>query len=265
MQKEILRNQELKKQKTEMADAHCHLDLIEHKSFAEFISYGVRTLITNGIDTKSNLETLNISDNKNIFPTLGVDPQFALIISDDELNFNIKLAKDNLSRIVAIGEIGLDFIIAENDSKKQKQIRIFEKMLDLAADTNLPVSIHSRNSIKEVMSILEAKKMKKVHFHFFEGSLQDIDYIKKNNYMISVPPQPSARRMQVIKELPISNIMVESDAPAASKSPIYVENAIKMVSEIKGIDFERAAQIITANTKIFFNTKNKSNLNSLRK
>ncbi|MCL4381105.1 MAG: TatD family hydrolase [Candidatus Marsarchaeota archaeon] len=265
MQKEILRHRELKKQKTEMADAHCHLDLMENKDFTEFISYGVRTLITNGIDTKSNLETLNISDNRNIFPALGIDPQFALIVGGEELDFNIKLAKDNLSRIVAIGEIGLDFIAAADDAKKQKQIRIFERMLDLAAETHLPVSVHSRNSIKEVISVLEAKKTKKVHFHFFEGDLEDIYYIKKNNCMISVPPQPSARRMQVIKELPISNIMVESDAPAASKNPIYVENAIKMVSEIKGIDFERAAQIITANTKIFFNTKNKSNLNSLRK
>ncbi len=265
MQKEILKNQNIRKQKVEMADAHCHLNLMPNSNFAEFISYGVKILITNGVDTKSNLESLNISDNKHIFPALGIDPQTALLITDNELNFNINLIKENLNKIVSIGEIGLDFIIASDNTKKERQIQVFKKLLDLAIEFNLPVSLHSRNSIKELIYILETKKPHKVHFHFFEGDLNNIEFIKLNNYMISIPPIPSPKRMQVIKELPISNIMVESDAPAASKSPIYIENAIRMISEIKGLEFEKAAKIITDNTKIFFGIKNKLNLNSLRK
>lgn len=265
MEKQIFKKRELKKYKLELADSHCHLNALENKNFSEFISYGVLTIITNGTDTKSNIETLNISDNKHIFAALGIDPSTALNISDEELIFNIELIKNNYKKIVSIGEIGLDFKITVNDNDKNKQKYVFEKMLDLANELNLPVSIHSRNAIDKVIEILKSKNIKKVHFHFFEGDLSHLEYIKQNNYLISIPPFSSTKRDKVIKEIPMQNIMVESDAPAAGNTPIDVEKAIAIISKIKQIEFEKTAEIITNNTKMFFNIKNKANLNIMRK
>jgi Tat protein secretion system quality control protein TatD with DNase activity len=70
--------------------------------------------------------------------------------------------------------------------------------------------------------------------------------------MISIPPLESARRRKVIKEVSIDNIMVESDAPAAAKSPADVRKAVEMIAEEKRITFEQAAHAVVANTKRFF-------------
>lgn len=265
MEKLLFKRSELKKYKIELADAHCHLDLLENNNFKEFISYGVLTLITNGINTKSNIQTLDLSDNKHIFPALGIDPLTALTITNTELEFNIKLIKENANKIVSIGEIGLDFKIAETNEAKNKQKQVFKKMLDLANKLNLPVSIHSRNSIDEVIKLLKFKKLKKVHFHYFEGDLNYLDYIIQNNYLISIPPLISSKKIKIIRSIPIQNLMVESDAPMAGITPINIESTIKKIAEIKVLEFEEAAKIITNNTKMFFNIKNKINLNILRK
>jgi len=159
MEKLLFKKSELKKYKIELADAHCHLDLLENNNFKEFISYGVLTLITNGINTKSNIQTLDLSDNKHIFPALWIDPLTALTINNTELDFNIKLIKENANKIVSIGEIGLDFKIAETNEAKNKQKQVFKKMLDLANKLNLPVSIHSRNSIEDISHFIQLMQL----------------------------------------------------------------------------------------------------------
>ena len=72
---------------TEMADAHCHLDLMDQSSIGKCIKAGVMTMITDGIDTKSNAMAIELSDGKHVFAALGIDPEHALNIGDEELEF----------------------------------------------------------------------------------------------------------------------------------------------------------------------------------
>ncbi|EQD57944.1 TatD-related deoxyribonuclease, partial [mine drainage metagenome] len=84
------------KDSVELADAHSHIDLIKDPIIIrDSIEYGVKTIITDGVDTKSNMECLSISDNNNIFAALGLDPEHCMVMKDDEIEFNVSLIKEN--------------------------------------------------------------------------------------------------------------------------------------------------------------------------
>jgi TatD DNase family protein len=258
--RQLLKEETVDKQVTEMADAHCHLDLIkDDKVIKDAIANGVRTMITNGVDTKSNMRSLEMADGKNIFAMLGIDPQNASI-TDEELDFNIKNIKQNSTRITGIGEIGLDYGRVKETVHVASQKKVFEQMLDLAKHLHMPVSIHSRDALEDILQILHDKSMDRVHIHFFEGNVQQAKEVEKRGYMISVPPIESSKRSKVIKEIAIDNIMAESDAPGVGLSPRDVYRSIGMISLIKKIEFNKAADLLTANTKRFFKIKAKGTL-----
>jgi TatD DNase family protein len=253
--KELLKEKEhdIRKTKTEMADAHCHLNMIDEQEIRRSIDYGVLTIITNGIDTASNMRNMELADGKHIYVAAGIDPETAMKIGDDELKFNIDMIKSNKSRIKAIGEIGLDFMKATEREHQQKQKMVFEDFLDLSKELSLPVSIHSRNAMDDVLKITKKKGVEKVHLHFFEGDVNQAKEAEKRGYMISIPPLESSKRKKVIKEVSMQTLMVESDSPVVGKAPIDVEKALAMIADLKGVSFDVAAATITANTKKFFN------------
>lgn len=263
--KELVREiQEIQEQRqtVELADAHCHLDLLRDIGrIRAAVSYGVLTMITNGVSVSTSKKTLELADGKNVFAAIGIDPEHALKIDDDGLDDAlgeiIEMMRHNRERIVSIGEIGLDYTKARSFEQMAKQRTVFERQLHAATELDLPVSVHSRDSIQDVMDVLEQKGMKKVHLHFFEGNAQQAKIAERRGYMISIPPIESTKRMHVIKEISIDRIMAESDAPAVGETPIFVEKSVRMVAAAKGLDYEKTAAILSANTKRFFSIHKK--------
>jgi TatD DNase family protein len=252
-------------QKVELADAHCHLDLISDKSLIrEAISFGVLTIITNGVNRYTSKLALELSDGRNIFPAMGIDPEHALSIEAHDLDTEISLlgaqVKFNKGRVVAIGEIGLDYMKAKTPVQVKRQKRVFAEMLNLAKETNLPVSVHSRNAMDDVLAMLDDHSMKKVHLHFFEGNLQQAKDAERRGYMISIPPADSSTRRTVIKDVAIDSLMAESDSPVVGATPKAVEGSVRMIAETKGITFENAADVLRMNTKRFFGIHAKSGI-----
>ena len=248
------------KDKVEMADAHSHLDLItDPLIIREAIDYGVKTIITDGVDTKSNMESLRISDNSNIFAAIGIDPEHCMVMKDDELEFNTSIIKENANRIVAVGEIGLDYKLAATTEAKEKQRQVFGILLDTALDMNLPVSVHSRESFPDVLKMVTDRGMKKVHFHFFDGTEEQAKEVAGLGYYISVPPYKSQKRARAIAAMPLRQIMGETDSPIVGSSPKSVENSVMFIAGIKKMDYVNAAKLTTENTKAFFNIKYKAN------
>lgn len=252
--KTVMMDQASTMQKTELADAHCHLDMLgSDEVVAESLGYGVNIMVTNGVDTMSNVKTLSIADGRHVFPALGIDPQHAVSMLDDEVKFNLDMIRSNRDRIVAIGEVGLDYVISESPAQLAMQHKVFESMIDIALELGKPISVHSRRAIGDVLDILEEKGVKKAHVHFFEGDEEHAARVMELGYMVSVPPQKSAKRSRVLKLVNPSNIMAESDSPAAGSSPKSVEESVKIIADSKGMSYDEAAAITTANTKRFFN------------
>ncbi len=238
----------------ELADAHCHLDLIHDSALIEdAIAYGVNTMITNGVNTASNVRNVELADGKHVYAALGIDPEHAMLVKEDELEFNVGLIRSSASRIMAIGEIGLDYREAKSNSDKEWQKHVFETFLDLADELHLPVSVHSRDALDDVINIISSHNPERTHIHFFEGDEKQVKVVEQLGCMISVPPVESGKRGRAIKEISLDRIMAESDSPVVGATPRDVERAVKSVAVLKGISYEIAAEALTRNTKNFFN------------
>ncbi len=253
MQAKVAKDNMLYKQKVEMADAHCHPDMLTDELLNQLAEIGVSTMVVNGVDTASNINVLGLFGKKGVYPALGMHPESAMKITAKELDYNIELIRINRKNIFGIGEIGLDYTFAKDKEQKDKQSEVFVTMIELAKELDLPVSVHAREAIKDVISTLDKTGIKKAHIHFFEGDVDDAKAITERGFMISVPPLQSSKRSRAIASMPINNIMVESDSPTAGMKPSDIEKAIMIVAKAKGMEFSETAKILTENTKRFFN------------
>ncbi len=252
------------KSKIELADAHAHMNMVANCTAKDLIDNNILTVISNGGTPDSNSATLKLSDNYCIFPALAIGPDAALI-SEEELQKNINLIRSNSDRIVAIGEAGIDYALAEHGISIEKQKHVFTKMAMLSVELGIPISIHCREgehttyseALASIISILKSCNVEKAHFHFFNGGIDDAKEIERNNYFISVPPLRSAKRMRALSAMPIQNIMAETDAPAVGKSPLDVKVSMQLIAEAKHIAYEDTCRFITENTKAFFNIESK--------
>ncbi len=255
-----MRTKELVKQrvladKRELADAHCHLHMLSAAQITTAIAYGVSTMITNGVDTASNIRSLELADNKHVFAALGVDPEHALTMSDAEIDFNIRIIKSNASALVAIGEIGLDYAKAKEAAAIARQREVFGRFLDLAVELGMPASIHSRRAIDDVLAMTKERGVTRAHLHFFEGTAQHAREAVRRGYTLSVPPMHSAQRAEAIRNIDMRYLMAESDSPAAGKTPEEVENSVRLIANVRSMRFDEVAEIVVENTKRFFNTR----------
>lgn len=258
--KQVMKERDRTIRKAELADAHCHLDLFgDLAPVRESISNGVLTIITDGVDTKSNMKALQICDNVNIFAALGIDPEHVLKLQSNELEFNTGLIRQNAARIVAVGEIGLDYLLAKTDRERELQMKVFGSLLALAKELDLPVSVHAREALGDVLSMIKESGVTKVHLHFFSGTEKQAEEAAKLGYMISIPPLSSATRRKAIKKVPLQQLMAETDCPIVGKTPNDAEKSVHIIAETKGIAYEDACRQIAENTKRFFNTHGKVN------
>ncbi len=241
------------KQKVEFIDAHCHPDMLSDEEFEIASSRGVTAVVVNGVDTKSNMSIMGNFSRTGVFFALGVHPENALAMSDEEIDYNLRLIKANEKNITAIGEIGLDYKAAKDEGEKERQRAVFKKFVNLGIELNKPVSVHSRDALDDVLDILGSSGIKRAHIHFFEGDEKQTERIARMGFMVSVPPMHSSKRMAALRHIPISNIMAETDSPTAGMHIYDIDKSVMIIANAKGIDFDKCAAIIADNTKRFFN------------
>jgi len=244
-----------KNKKEKLADVHCHLDLIK-RSELEIIKDKVSIMITNGTNFESDIKNLELSNNSNIFPALGLDPEGLKGLNNEMLNSLLpkidELIRRNKEKIVSIGEIGLDYRVAKSEAEKEMQRAVFEHFIILASELKKPISIHSRDAIDDVIKILYKKNVERAHFHYFEGDENHARKLAELGYSISVPPIESSKRNRAIKALDIKYIMTESDAPAIGKTPLDVKKAIEIIADAKEMSIEQVADEVFNNARNFF-------------
>ncbi|MDE1860296.1 MAG: TatD family hydrolase [Candidatus Micrarchaeota archaeon] len=234
----------------ELADAHCHLDLFENpeKVIMDSVADGVKVMITAGGSDKSNQATLKLTGNQHVFGVVGIDPSF--VASDSRHIGELERLLKSSKHIVGIGEVGLDVKVTSASHDMQK--KAFAEQISIAKSLDVPVVIHSRGMIKEVIEIVREEKLERAMFHFFEGNAEQAAELAKRGFMISIPPVGLDRRKRIINVVDEHNIVAESDSPAAGKTPAEILNVISMVAEVKGLDLSDAAFSLTENVKKFF-------------
>ena len=242
-------------------DVHAHLNFDQFKKdLGEVIQRseeaGVIAIINNGTDVKGNRETLELASKyKIIKPALGIYPSDAIAMSDEDFNKEIDFISKQ--KIVAIGEVGLDFLKVSDHEKQEKA---FIKFIHLAKRMDIPLIVHSRGAEERVFELLQFEGAKKVIMHCFSGKAPLIEKIEKAGYSFSVPPaiMKSKTFQKLVKKVSITKLLTETDSPFLShvqgerNEPKNVEVTIKKISEIKKMDFLEVKKNLFMNFQRFF-------------
>lgn len=234
-------------------DVHCHLDhelLKVDEVIKRARKAGVKKIITNGVNPRTNRIALELANKYNeVEAALGIYPDEAGDI-DEEINF----IREN--KIVAIGEIGLDYA-EEVDRERQKSV--FEKQLKLAEELKLPVIVHSRKAELDVIEMLEERKLK-VIMHCFCGKKNLVKRVRDNKWYFSIPTNVVRAQnfQQIVSNVPMNQILTETDAPFLSpfrgevNEPANVVESVKVISRIKEMEQEEVKNMIYYNFQRVF-------------
>jgi len=222
-----------------LIDSHCHIALLPDEQLKQAMNSNFVFMATGG--THAENERLISLKSKNFFNVLGVSPLEKC---------DLKKEKDLISnnKPYAVGEIGLDFYWVRDKKQQEEQIEKFLEMLALAESLNLPVVVHSRNAEQRVLELL-AEFHLPVLMHCFSGF--DVSEVLKRDYLISIPPRINAQRKEIIKNTPISNLLVESDAPAIGGTFDALKSA-ELISKIKELPLDDVVLNVNRNAKVFF-------------
>lgn len=234
-----------------LTDTHCHLDLFQNAAAVvnDAFSHGVRTIITSGGSAKGNEATSKIVKILSVFGVVGIDPASSGAESE-YIDSYVAMIKSN-PRLVGIGEIGLDSHVEEkNPPEVQKSA--FIRQIRIANELGVPVVIHSRGRMADVIKVTDEHKPEKAMFHFFEGDVEQARYLAGKGHMISIPPRYSSRMKRIINEIDLSSMVAETDAPVAGKTPSDIREVVEAISSIKKLEFGNVAEALSENAKVFF-------------
>jgi len=248
-----------------MIDIHCHLEQSDYDKDRQEIIQKCKVLdavITCCANPKHLELTLDMCEkNKGfIFCTLSIHPEYIKELKQKEIDNYIELIKENSSKIVAIGETGLDYFWIKEDEWREKQKQLFVKFINLAKELNLPLVIHSRDAVEETIEILEKQGAKDVVMHMF-GANQLTKRVIDNGWYISVNTilLKSKKHKKVVRDCPIEKLMLETDSPWLSpwknekrNDPTAVREVAEKIAEIKKMHIEEVDKITTENAKRFF-------------
>ena len=246
-----------------MVDTHCHIFSSDYNNIDDVIKRaidnGVRMIIVNGCDAKTNKEVLELVKKYDIvYGALGIHPEEVDNYKDEDIDFIIKHIDDD--KIVAVGEIGLDY---HYDYDKKKQIMLFKRQLEIAKSFNKPVIIHSRDSIQDTYNILKEYNVKGI-MHCFSGSLEMASEFIKLGFLLGIGGivtfKNSKKILDVLKEISMEYIVLETDSPylapepnrGKQNEPAYIGLIAKKIADIKGITYEEVNSITTSNVSRLF-------------
>jgi len=252
-----------------LIDSHAHLDMKQFDSDRDQVidralSADVRHIITVGIDIKSSLNAVKLTTHyPSIFATAGIHPHNADNANKNDLEQIALIAQQD--KIIAIGEIGLDFF--RNRSARQNQIEVFTQQLDLAISLNLPVVIHDREAHTETVNILSSFKRNGLHgmIHCFSGDYKLAHTFIKMGYYISIPGtvtfNNASQIQDVVRRVPLNKLLLETDAPFLTplphrgkrNEPSYIVHTAQKIANLRGISFEEISYQTSKNVCELFN------------
>lgn len=250
----------------QIADSHIHLD---HAAFdydrdavvANARNAGVETLIVPSVDADSWTRIAPICARyPGAHPAFGLHPLF--LANHAPANVQALSALLNAHRPVAVGEIGLDFHRSDLDPDAQR--RYFTAQLELAREYELPVIVHARNALEEVILTLRRRGGLRGVVHSFSGSEQQARQLWSMGFHIGIGGPVTYDRAQrlrrIVAGMPINFLLLESDAPdqpdAAHRGernePALLTGILHEVASLRGESAERVAEATLTNTRRLF-------------
>jgi TatD DNase family protein len=228
---------------------------------------GVQRLINSGCCLQSCKDTLKLAEeNDYIYAAIGIHPQEANELEEGGADAWEQL-KEMLShpKVVALGEIGLDYYY--ENSPREIQKKWFHAQLTLAEELDLPVVIHTRDAMKDTLEILKEHPNNRGILHCYSGSVESLRELLKLGWSISLGGVVTFKNARVAKEVaaevPLDRLMLETDSPYLAPEPnrgkrncaLNLPYVAKMIAELKGITPEEVERITDENAMKMFQMK----------
>ncbi len=253
-----------------LIDTHCHLDFPDFDSDRDAVlsraaAAGVSTIINVGSSLKGSRDAVALSlKYENVFASVGIHPHDAKDCDEGALQEIRRLIKG--AKVVAVGEIGLDYY--RNLSEPKIQTSVFEDFLKIAQEEKLPVIIHSRQAPEETLSVLRGfglNNIKAVVVHCFS---EDADFLQKCldlgffvSFTCNVTYKKAESLRKIVGSVPLDRMFLETDAPFLSPEGMrgkrnesaYLVELAREIARIRAIDLEKVCEETSRNAKKFFN------------
>lgn len=229
---------------------------------ARAAAVGIDRLVTIADSLPEGQECLQIAEQYDqIFCTIGVHPHNASSW-DKRSAMRLRELATSSNTVVAIGEIGLDYHYM--NAPKEDQMRAFREQLQIANDLSLPVVVHNRESIGDLLPIVADLQPKKLVLHCNTEKWEDCSELIEMGYLFgftgiaTYPKSEEVRR--TIQRCPLEHMMIETDAPYLApqsqrgkrNEPAFLKETAELIADIKGISLEEFDAITTKNTEEFY-------------
>ncbi len=249
-----------------LIDTHAHLNMLSSPFFeiAEARLSNVKEIIVPTAEIGDIDAVLNFTENdSDIYAALGVHPEYAESFSEKDIE-TIK-TKAHHNKVVAIGEIGLDYHY--NKENKNEQKKCFSSQIEIAQELDLPIIVHDREAHFDTLEILKAYDVKKALLHCFSGSVEFMQECTKLGYKIAIGGVVTFKNAKEIKEvaekISLDDLMLETDCPyltphpfrGMENSPKYIGFVAKEIAKIKNISYDTVVSKTSKNAREFFNIK----------
>lgn len=255
-------------------DSHSHLndekfDEDREKVISEIYKSGVTNFITAGYSLESSIKAVELAKKyKFTFATVGVSPN-DIPQNENELwkQFDsLRVLLENKEKIVAVGEIGLDYYW--NKENKDMQKMVFVEQIKIANEYNLPIVIHTRDAYVDTIEILkENKVLKKGVFHCCPQNMELIREALDLDFYISfagpITFKNSKNASEIVSMVPMDRILIETDSPylapepfrGTRNTPANVKLVAQKIADVKGLNLEEVSSITAQNAKNIFDIK----------
>lgn len=250
-------------------DTHAHLDDERFDNDREELIQslpllGISRVVNVGADMKTSQNSVILANKyEHIYAAVGVHPHDSKNMTDGDLNILSSYAQNN-KKVVAIGEIGLDYHYDNSPNDVQK--KRFCDQMSLAIDLRLPVILHLRDAYEDSLEIM--KYFGKLHkggvVHCFGGSLEFANEVLKLGYKIGVGGvvtfSNAKKLVKVVSQVSLDNILTETDCPYMAPTPhrgernepSYTKLVVQKIAEIKGLNVDFVIKATYSNANAFF-------------
>lgn len=249
-----------------LVDTHCHLNLIENKEdiIKNFKKNNMEYVIEVGINVENSFETVELANSyENIYCSVGIHPNDSSNLTNKDFDTINILSKNE--KVIAIGEIGLDYY--REYTTKKEQFRSFEVQLNIAKENSLPVILHIREAYDDALNLIinEGLPEKGGVVHCFSSDWKTAKKFLDLGFYIGIDGpitfKNNHKLVEVVKNTPIEYILPETDSPfltpvpfrGKKNNPLYVKYVIEKIAEIKKINPEELSKILLENSKKLFN------------
>lgn len=253
----------------ELGDAHIHLSDPQYdqkvgKIVEDAKRSNVVALVSNSMNLQTSLLSLQLAEEypNLVYAALGIHPWNVRNLSPNEMKDVTNLIFQRKKKVVAVGEIGLDFQYARSGELQDQQLQIFDEMLRTAEKLYLPVIIHSRGTTPQIVSLLPSYGVKKILLHWFSRPIGLLSQIVDRGYYITEgPPAVYSRGIrESVRRIPLTNLLTETDGPVGFRGPFkgemttpsFIPIVVKAVAQIKNMKETEVADQILKNFANFF-------------